>query len=50
VGRNVTGKNILSMIPDAVVEYLDLPIMLQNPWNVFKVALIVPFRLQTAPP
>jgi hypothetical protein len=33
VGRNVTGKNILKMIPDAQVEHLDPPIMLQNPWN-----------------
>jgi hypothetical protein len=33
VGDNVMGKNVLDMLRDVVVEHLDPPVMLQNPWN-----------------
>ncbi len=33
VGDIVMGKNVLDMLRDVVVEHLDPPVMLQNPWN-----------------
>ncbi len=33
IGDNVMGKNTLRMLSDVAVEYLDPPVMLQNPWS-----------------